>query len=77
VATVARDQLRRHAPDTWLLMRDGPRLRKEIETLRAEGRQRREKADRLLEKVLELQPRIDAELRHEQPSPARKKPLKK
>ena len=61
----------------WLLMRDGPRLRKELETLRAEARRRREKADRLLEKVLELQQRIDAELRHEQPSPARKKPLKK
>jgi hypothetical protein len=58
-------------------MRDGPRLRKELERLRAEGRRRREKADRLLAKVLELQPRIDAELRHEQPPPARRKPLKK
>jgi len=58
-------------------MADGARLRKELEVLRAEAHRRRVKAERLLEEVLELQHRIDAVLRHEDPPPIRRKPLKK
>jgi uncharacterized coiled-coil protein SlyX len=58
-------------------MIDSAGLRKELETLRAEAQRRRVKAALLLERVLELQHRIDAALRHEDPPPIRRKPLKK
>ena len=58
-------------------LRDGARLRRELEVLRAEATRRRIKAERLLEEVLELQHRINAVLRHEEPPPVRRKPLKK
>ena len=59
------------------MMTDSAGLRHELELLRAEARRRRIRAERLLEEVLELQHRIAAVLRHEDPPPARRKPLKK
>ena len=59
------------------MMTDSAGLRHELELLRAEARRRRVKAERLLEEVLELQHRIAAVLRHEDPPPVRRKPLKK
>jgi hypothetical protein len=59
------------------MLADSAGLRQELELLRAEARRRRVKTEHLLKEVLELQHRIDAVLRHEDPPPVRRKPLKK